>query len=128
MLPRTLAIASLRQTSRLRRHTGTKRVEKLGSRTIDDVFTASDASREGPPRPPGQPPGGQRAKRAWGDVHPSREGPPRPTGRPPGGQRTKRAWGDVSSIAQLAAGQLDEEVFEIRGPMQIAYARVRREV
>ena len=27
-------------------------------------------SREGPPRPTDQPPGGQRAERAWGDVHP----------------------------------------------------------
>ena len=43
-------------------------------------------SREGPPRPTDQPPGGQRAERAWGDVHPSREGPPRPTDQPPGGQ------------------------------------------
>src|SRR5579864_8283271 len=54
-------------------------------------------SREGPPRPTDQPPGGQRAERAWGDVHPSREGPPRPTDQPPGGQRAERAWGDVPS-------------------------------
>src|SRR5207244_13435241 len=30
-------------------------------------------------------------------AHVSREGPPRPTDQPPGGQRAERAWGDVSS-------------------------------
>src|SRR5690349_11433326 len=54
-------------------------------------------SREGPPRPTDPPPRGQRAERAWGDVHPSREGPPRPTDPPPRGQRAERAWGEVSS-------------------------------
>src|SRR6185437_9226307 len=36
---------------------------------------------------------------AQSKVHVSREGPPRPTDQPPGGQRAKRAWGDVSSYA-----------------------------
>src|SRR6185437_10288141 len=51
-------------------------------------------SSEGPPRATGPPPGGQRARRAWGDLHPG-EGPPRATGPPPGGQRARRAWGDL---------------------------------
>jgi hypothetical protein len=40
MLPSTLAMASLRQTSRLRRHTGTKRVDGRGSLVIDEMFIA----------------------------------------------------------------------------------------
>src|SRR5918993_3368774 len=37
MLPRMLAIASLRQTSRLRRHTGRKRSENDGNRNGSDA-------------------------------------------------------------------------------------------
>src|SRR6185437_15443785 len=33
--------------------------------------------------------------------HVSREGPPRPTDQPPGGQRAERAWGDVASYRSL---------------------------
>src|SRR5689334_20119497 len=73
MLPRTLAIASLRQTSRLRRQTGTKRTERLGSRRSEAVFM-------------------------------------------------------VPLVAQLAPRQLDEQVLEIGGPVQVAHARVRREI
>ena len=42
MLPSTLAVASLRQTSRLRRHTGTKRAESIGG--DDEVVVGADAS------------------------------------------------------------------------------------
>ena len=72
MLPSTLAIASLRQTSRLRRQTGMKRMESCGNFTIDAAFMAL--------------------------------------------------------IAQLAPGELDEEVLEVRGPVQVAHAGARREV
>src|SRR6266705_3310182 len=38
----------------------------------------------------------------------SREGPPRPTDQPPGGQRAERAWGDVSS--QVGVGRIPHPV------------------
>jgi heterotetrameric sarcosine oxidase delta subunit len=66
-----------------------------GDATVRRPAPDAAVSREGPPRPTDQPPGGQRAERAWGDVV-SREGPPRPTDQPPGGQRAERAWGDVT--------------------------------
>src|SRR5579864_1638966 len=75
MLPSTLAIASLRQTSRLRRQTGMKRMESCGNFTIDAAF-----------------------------------------------------MGEQALIAQLPSGQLDEEVLEIRGPVEIPHAGVRREI
>src|SRR5579862_3501200 len=35
---------------------------------------------------------------------------------------------DRASVAELATCQLDEEIFEVRGAVQVAHARVRREI
>src|SRR4249920_908195 len=40
--------------------------------------------------------GGSERSERGGMFHVSWEGPPRPTDQPPGGQRAERAWGDVS--------------------------------
>src|SRR4051812_28779671 len=77
MLPSTLALASLRQTRTLRRHTGTNRRENEGRARIREAFMS----------------GTQRAVTV-----------------------------SAASVAQLASGQLDEKVLEIRRPMQIAHA------
>src|SRR6185312_16705061 len=48
------------------------------------------------------PPGGSERSERGGTFHPSREGPPRATDQPPGGQRAERAWGDVSSAGEFS--------------------------
>jgi methylglutamate dehydrogenase subunit B len=42
--------------------------------------------------------GDASVRRPAPDAAVSREGPPRPTDQPPGGQRAERAWGDVTSV------------------------------
>src|SRR5689334_7630330 len=82
MLPSTLASASLRQTSRLRRHTGTKRSEKRGILNCE-------------------------------------------AGAAP---LRMISSGRSSSVPQFAPGELDEEILEVRGPVQVAHAGVRGEI
>src|SRR5689334_7532201 len=79
MLPSTDAIASLRQTSRLRRQTGIQRSEKSGTAQMLVML----------------------------ERLPCR--------------------GCAGSVAQLAPGQLDEQVLEVRRPVQVAYPIVARE-
>src|SRR4029079_2015659 len=81
MLPRMLAIASLRQTSRLRRHTGMKRRESSGGRKTLAVISVPFHFRD-----------------------------------------------RSISIPELAPGQLDEQILEVRRPVQIAHAGARGEV
>src|SRR5487761_2635162 len=92
MLPRMLATASLRHTSRLRRHTGRKRADSTGIRSVDEAFIRSPGS------------GTARMRGA------------------------RECWKCPSSVAQFAPGELDEQVFEVGGAVQVAQAAAGREI
>src|SRR5690349_20858931 len=130
MLPSTLAIASLRQTSRLRFHTGTKRSDGCGNRRtrfnakVDAIGSTCRATatfcahRDYFTRP-------ALDARATLVNAASRV----PSCRRRASTYSHRFWAGrrpsaQASVAQFATGELDEQVLEVRRPMQVSDAGV----
>src|ERR1043165_236368 len=91
MLPSTEAIASLRQTRRLRRQTGIQRSDSSGARISEAEIIGSSAG--------------------WAPSSIARA--VAPSGRA-AARRANRGASATALVAQLASGELDEKILQVR--------------